>query len=291
MKLRVWHRTHYTYDAPVTNSFGLAHVSPRDLPHQRVLEHDVRVTPEPSDARPDRDHFDNHSLYFHVTEPHTALEVWSESIVDTAQPTHAAETLATPWEQCRPQHRLDAPDAWEAVDFSLESRLVAQPEAVREYAAVSLTPGRPIGEAMDDLVTRIHADFEYDPSATTVSTGIEEVMSRRAGVCQDFAHVFLSCLRTHGLAGRYVSGYLATSPPPGKERVVGADASHAWAAAWLPDGTWLALDPTNDQRVNDRYVTAAWGRDYKDVPPVKGIIYTDATSTRLEVSVDVAPID
>jgi transglutaminase-like putative cysteine protease len=139
---------------------------------------------------------------------------------------------------------------------------------------------------------RIHRDFAYDSTATTVTSTVADVMRKRAGVCQDFAHLALACLRGHGVAARYVSGYLATQPPPGKERVVGADASHAWLAVWMPgSGQWLAIDPTNDQWANERYVTVAWGRDYGDVSPVKGIIYTKAKKSTLRVSVDVAPLD
>ena len=158
------------------------------------------------------------------------------------------------------------------------------------YAAASLTPGRPIGEAATDLMHRIKADFDYDKTATTVTSSVAEVFRTRAGVCQDFAHLALACLRSHGVAARYVSGYLATQPPPGRERIVGADASHAWLAVWMPGSDeCLAIDPTNDQWANDRYVTVAWGRDYGDVSPVKGIIFTTAKRSTLRVSVDVAP--
>jgi transglutaminase-like putative cysteine protease len=173
---------------------------------------------------------------------------------------------------------------------------VEQVDEAREYAAASLTRHRPVGDAVTDLMHRIHADFDYDHTATTVTSTVGEVLSTRAGVCQDFAHLTLACLRSQGLAARYVSGYLSTLPAPGRPRVVGADASHAWVAVWLPDvlggsdGDWLAFDPTNDQWADDRYVTVAWGRDYADVPPVKGVIFTEAKKSTLLVSVDVAPI-
>ena len=183
-----------------------------------------------------------------------------------------------------------APGAWAATEFALESPKVQLVDAAREYAAASLTPGRPIGEAVTDLMHRIYTDFTYELGATTVTSTVDDVLEKRAGVCQDFAHLFLACLRTHGLAGRYVSCYLATTPPPGRERIVGADASHAWVAVWVPgSANWLAVDPTNDQWVNDRYITAAWGRDYGDVPPLKGVIFSDATKSTLRVQVDVAP--
>src|SRR5690606_33544574 len=228
--------------------------------------------------------------YFQVTAPHTELVVESESVVDVRAPVLDPEALATPWEAARPLQRPDLPDSWRAVDLALPSTLVDQTEQAREHAARSLQPGRPIGEAVTELMHRIHADFDYRKGATTVTSRIDEVFSVRAGVCQDFAHLTLACLRSHGPAARSGSGYLPTSPPPGKERVVGADATHAWAAVWLPDGSWLAVDPTNDQWLNNRYVTVAWGRDYKDVPPVKGIIFTEARGSTLAVSVDVAPV-
>ena len=143
---------------------------------------------------------------------------------------------------------------------------------------------------MTDLMHRIHAEFGYDRTATTVTSTIEEILAQRAGVCQDFAHLTLACLRGHGLAARYVSGYLATTPAPGQQRVVGADASHAWVAVWLGGDDWLALDPTNDTWADDRYVTVAWGRDYADVTPVKGVIFTEAKRSTMDVSVDVAPL-
>ena len=198
--------------------------------------------------------------------------------------------MAIPWETAVPTERADVEDAWRAQDFALPSALADHTPEVRAYAAESLLPDRPIGESVTDLMHRINTDFTYDKTATTVTSTLEDVFEKRAGVCQDFAHLTLACLRTHGLAGRYVSGYLATQPPPGKERVFGADATHAWAAVWLPAGGWLAIDPTNDQWANDRYVTLAWGRDYADVPPVKGVIFTEAKTSALNVEVDVAPV-
>jgi transglutaminase-like putative cysteine protease len=190
----------------------------------------------------------------------------------------------------RPLHAPEAAGAWSATDFALPSPLVEQVPGAHEYAATSLTPGRPIGEAATDLMHRVHADFVYDKTATTVTSTVEDILERRAGVCQDFAHLMLACLRSHGLAVRYVSGYLATTPPPGKARVVGADASHAWVEVWLGGGEWLALDPTNNQPAGDRYVTVAWGRDYGDVPPLKGVIFTEAKRSTMRVAVDVAPL-
>ena len=290
MKFRVQHRTEYDYDDVVTNSFGVAYLRPRSLPWQQVRDSEVTIEPFPADSSRDIDYYGNAVTYFQVTQPHEQLAVFGSSEVEVAVPAYDPERLAIPWEQARPADRPDVVDAWQAQDFQLPSTLVDLTDEVFAYASESLTPGRPIGEAMTDLMHRIHTDFTYEQGATTVKTTVEEILANRAGVCQDFAHLVLACLRSHGLAGRYVSGYLSTIPPPGKERMVGVDASHAWVACWIPEGGWLAFDPTNDQWANDRYITVAWGRDYRDVPPVKGIIFSEAKKSTLKVMVDVEPI-
>ncbi|WP_232678497.1 transglutaminase family protein [Nocardioides sp. R-C-SC26] len=291
MRYELQHTTTYTYDAPVSDSLGVAHLVPRTLPWQEVDGYVVSTDPTPVDHSSDLDYYGNHVTYFQVTSPHEELVVQGRGTVDVLTPVHDPEVLARPWETLRPLMGATASDVWRATDFALASAQVEHVAAAREYAATSLRPGLEIGEAVTDLMHRVHADFEYDRTATTVTSTVGHILERRAGVCQDFAHLMLACLRTHHLAARYVSGYLATDPPPGKERVVGADASHAWIEVWLGDGTWLALDPTNDQWLNDRYVTVAWGRDYGDVPPLKGVIFTEAKRSTMRVAVDVAPVD
>lgn len=288
---RVTHRTTYAYSKPVQDSVGQFHLVPRALPWQRVHAARVVVDPLPGDVAADVDYFGNSSTYFHLTEPHSRLVIEAVSDVDVAVPVYD-EAMNRPWEDARPLAHPGTPGAWRATEYALESPRVQHVPEATAYAAASLTPGRPLVEAATDLMHRIHADFAYDSTATTVTSTVADAMHKRAGVCQDFAHVALACLRGHGVAARYVSGYLATQPPPGKERIVGADASHAWLAVWIP-GTqeWLAIDPTNDQWANDRYVTVAWGRDYGDVSPVRGIIFTKAKRSTLHVSVDVAPVD
>jgi transglutaminase-like putative cysteine protease len=289
MKYRVSHRTTYSYDEDVSDSLGIAYLVPRVLPWQRLVEHGLVIDPAASDRSDDLDYYGNTATYFQVTTPHRELDILATSEVEVDTPTYDLSRLAVPWETAIPAERPDVADAWSAQDFALASSLADNTVEARDYAAQSLTPGRELGEAVTDLMHRINADFAYDKTATTVTTTIDDIFDQRAGVCQDFAHLTLACLRTHGLAVRYVSGYLATKPSPGKERVVGADATHAWPAVWVPDGGWLAVDPTNDQWVNDRYVTVAWGRDYGDVPPVKGVIFTEAKKSALKVEVDVAP--
>lgn len=290
VRYRVRHTTTYSYDEPVTDSYGSCWLVPRALPWQQVDDYRVVVRPDPVDVGEDTDHYGNHATYFQVREPHRELVVEGCGEVVVGVPVVDEEAAATPWERLRPLLEPRVEGAWLATDVALESTLVEHAAAARDYAAPSLGRGRPVGEAVAELVHRIHADFEYDRTATTVTSTIGEILEQRAGVCQDFAHLTLACLRSHGLAGRYVSGYLATTPPPGQPRLVGADASHAWVSVWLGGDRWLAVDPTNDTAVDERYVTVAWGRDYGDVPPVKGVIFTEARRSTLRVSVDVAPL-
>lgn len=289
MRYRVEHRTVYTYDDDVTDSLGIAYLVPRQLPWQQVADYRVEVSPAPADTATDEDFYGNQLTYFQVVEPHRELVVVGTGDVDVVPPVVDAGRLDQPWDAVLPLATPGLPGAWLATDLALPSPAVPAYPGATEYAAGSLLPGRPAGEALADLMHRIHADFEYDDTATTVTSTVPEVLAKRAGVCQDFAHFTLACLRSHGLAARYVSGYLATEPPPDKERVMGADASHAWAAVWLGDDEWVAFDPTNDLWQNDRYVTVAWGRDYGDVPPVKGVIFTEATHSKLDVFVDIEP--
>ncbi len=296
MRYRVTHRTAYRYDLAVSDSLGLAHLAPRPLPWQAVDGVRIDVTPAPADRQREVDVHGNVVDHFHVTSSHTELVIEAVSDVEVSSPIYDADGLRIPWEQARPMACPGLPDAWSATEFALESPGAEHAEGVAEYARGSFAPGRAIGDAVTELMHRINADFAYDRTATTVTSSVAEVMAERAGVCQDFAHLALACLRSQGLAARYVSGYLATEPPAGGPRVVGADASHAWVAVWIPangpggDAQWLAIDPTNDKWVDDRYITVAWGRDYGDVPPVKGVIFTEAKRSTLRVSVDVAPV-
>ena len=178
-----------------------------------------------------------------------------------------------------------------ATEFILDLKPPEITDELRAYAAPSFEPGRPLIEMLRDLTSRIYSDFTYRSGSTTVSTQVSEVLAAREGVCQDFARLAIACLRANGLAASYVSGYLATDPPPGKERMIGIDATHAWASVWTPQNHWLGLDPTNDQMVDERYITVGLGRDYADVPPLRGIIYTDSESSVIDVAVDVAPFE
>jgi transglutaminase-like putative cysteine protease len=252
----------------------------------------VRIEPEPHDYRERTDFYGNRAAYFAVLEPHTRLTVTAESLVDVTRPDSLPLPVDQPWETIRDRLRNDpADDAFDARGFLLDSPKVVVTPAVAAYAAESFPTGRPLTEALTELTSRIHTDFAYKPGATSVRTTLSELLVGRKGVCQDFAHLAVGCLRSVGLAARYVSGYLETRPPPGRPRLVGADVSHAWASVFVPDAGWVDLDPTNDRFVSDRYVTTACGRDYGDVSPLKGVIYTESTKNELHVSVDVAPLE
>jgi transglutaminase-like putative cysteine protease len=290
---RVTHRTEYRYQSDVTESYGELHLLPRDLPGQVCRESLVRIDPEPNDLRERCDFYGNRTVYFAVLEAHTLLTITAESVIDVEGRQQAMSNVGSqPWEVVRDRLRHDrAGAALEASDFLLDSPMVATSPELLDYIAPSFPPGRPLVDALAEFNSRINRDFAFKPGATAVGTSLTELLEGRAGVCQDFALLAVGCLRSLGLAARYVSGYIETYPPPGRPRLVGADASHAWASVFVPDTGWVDLDPTNDQFVGDRYVTTAWGRDYRDVSPVKGVIYTESTSDGMEVSVDVLRVD
>jgi transglutaminase-like putative cysteine protease len=298
MTYQVIHTTSYTYESEVSASYGDAHLLPRDMPGQLVVSAELSITPEPEHVRERADFFGNRATGFSINRGHTALEVTATSRVEV-RGRGIGQLLATPpWEQVAASLSAAslgkpgvASDLADAVQFTLPSTLLPPSTPAAAYAMPSFRRGRPILEAVEDLSGRIFRDFSFKPGATTVSTPLTTVLARRAGVCQDFAHLTVAALRSVGLAGRYVSGYLETDPPPGKPKLVGADVSHAWASVFIPDLGWVDIDPTNDQFVGDRHITTAWGRDYRDVAPLRGIIFTDGDTDRLVVSVDVRKVD
>lgn len=285
---RVTHTTEYRYEEPVTASYGQTHLLPRAAPGQEPQDATVSFWPVPDDRRTRTDFHGNRCVAFSILAPHTRLTIEATSTIEVTGPP--APTLAAdmPWEVARDEiHRATDAAGLAAREMALASPRVALSAAVREYAAPSFTRRRPLLDAVVDLSHRIHADFGYEPGATDVGTTVDEALAARKGVCQDFAHLAIACVRAQGLAARYVSGYLETTPPPGQPRLAGADATHAWLAVHLPGDGWIGVDPTNDVLAGDRHVTTAWGRDYGDVPPVEGIIFTDGTTQEMSVAVDV----
>jgi transglutaminase-like putative cysteine protease len=285
---QISHSTVYRYSDDVTSSYGRGFLTPRDSSRQRCLSHELVIEPEAADSSTSRDGYGNISSYFHVTERHNTLSIHSNSVVEVDPPPadlYGGGSARAPWEIARPVGL----DGALATEFTLDLRPPEITDELRAYAAPSFEPGRPLIEVLRDLTSRIFSDFTYRSGSTTVSTQVSQVLAAREGVCQDFARLAIACLRANGLAASYVSGYLATDPPPGKERMIGIDATHAWASVWTPQNQWLGLDPTNDQMVDERYIFVGFGRDYADVPPLRGIIYTDAERSVIDVSVDVAP--
>ncbi len=289
------HTTAYRYEEDVSSSYGQFHLQPRDLPGQTCQRSEVTIDPVPDDYRERNDFFGNRMAYFEIDSPHRSLSVSTTSWVEVASGARrdavaAVAAMGTSWEQARPV-TAGPPGDLEGQQFLLDSPLVVASPELAAYGAASFTAGRPVIEALTELTERVHDDFAYRPGATHVATTAAEVLVQREGVCQDFAHLAIGCLRSLGLAARYVSGYLETDPPPGRPRLAGADVSHAWASALVPGMGWVDIDPTNRHLVNERYVVTAWGRDYTDVPPLIGVIFTEGNKHDLEVLVDVVRED
>jgi transglutaminase-like putative cysteine protease len=273
MTYRVTHTTTYVYSEPVTLCHNLVHLTPRDTPHQTTRHPQLLVSPLPAVSKAHTDSFGNHAQFFTVQEPHQKLSVIARSTTQVKQYVPPAADATPPWEQVRAAVAADrSPQGLETYQFAFDSPYIRTNPDLADYAAASFPEGRPLLEAVLDLTRRIHKDFRYDDTATTVATPIHEVLRVRRGVCQDFAHLQIGCLRTLGLAARYVSGYLLTNPPAGQQRLVGADASHAWLSVHCPGWGWIDVDPTNDLIPSHKHITLAWGRDYDDVSPIKGVI-------------------
>ncbi|MCG5242110.1 transglutaminase family protein [Azospirillum doebereinerae] len=293
MRYRVRHETAYDYGEDVPVSHHLLHLTARAHPRQRVRRCLLTVDPVPA-VRGDRvDYFGNTVTYVAVQEPHRTFSVIAESEVEVSDLPPLDPATTPGWEHVRDSLRgLSGPDdGAEITQYCFDSALVKSSPELLDYARGSFTPGRPVAAAVIDLMERVNEDFAFDPTATTVATPMAEVMKNRRGVCQDFAHVVAGCVRAVGLPARYVSGYLRTLPPPGKPRLVGADVSHAWASVWCGAAAgWLDVCPTNACVANRDFITVAWGRDYDDVSPARGVLVGGA-GHGLTVSVDVEPLD
>ncbi len=290
MRYTITHRTLYQYSSGVALCHNEARLLPRETPWQLCRPSQIRIKPRPALLVERTDFFGNRVLYFAIQDIHRRLEVTVATEVRVLDERPFDATSASPpWEQTRQMLRENPdPEIIEARLFGLDSPFVAGRPAFRDYAQPSFPPGRPLLEATADLNERINREFKYDPHFTTVATPLDEVLRERRGVCQDFAHLAIGCLRALGLAARYVSGYLETMPPPGQPRLVGADASHAWLAVYVPGVGWAEFDPTNNCMPKEKHVTLAWGRDYGDVAPLRGVM-TGGGSHSLRVAVDVEP--
>lgn len=293
MIFRVRHVTTYSYAEPVLVAHHMAHLTPRSFESQRCKRTGLRVTPTPSLLNEEGvDYFGNPVTFFTLQDPHRKLTIEAVSKVEVLPRDLPAPGETPEWESVAAMLRCEAgPNVLEAAEYTFESPFVRWSDpAIKKYAQKSFPPERPILAGLLDLTHRVFKDFKYDPAATTLATPLSQVMAEKRGVCQDFAHLMLACLRSLGLPARYVSGYLLTRPPPGKEKLRGSDASHAWVSAWVPGAGWIDLDPTNDCIPGVEHVTTAWGRDYEDVSPIRGVVLGGGDHS-LRVAVDVEPLE
>jgi transglutaminase-like putative cysteine protease len=301
--LRVRHATIYRYGGDVESAWHLAHLRPRETPWQQVRGWSLGVNPPPDagaslagGVRETRDPWGNARQAFAHSAVHDRLEVVSTFDAGLSCPSAPGDAEAAPWREVAARLRYHAGASradgasFEAAEFALSSSLAPVHAALADWARPTAEAHGGIVALAQALMHRVHAEFAYRPFSTSVATGALEALAQRQGVCQDYAHVMIGALRSLGLAARYVSGYLLTQPAPGATRLVGADASHAWVAVWCPPHGWLALDPTNDVPAARDHVTLAWGRDYADVAPLRGVIHGGGAASP-EVSVTVTPVE
>ena len=291
MRYNITHKTHYQYGDTVPECFNLVRLNPRPVANQICHRHELKIEPRPSTRSRRVDFFGNHIEHFAIHEPHAELSVESVTKIEVVAPAYPVAASTPNWKTVVEKSLRE--DLLVA-QLCYPSRHIRTNAAFAEYAGISFASDRPILTAAIDLMGRIHDDFIFDTNATTVSTPVETVFKKRAGVCQDFAHFQIACLRSLGIPARYVSGYLRTLPPPGRPRLVGADASHAWVSVYCGDdkegGVWVDLDPTNNVIPTTDHTTLGWGRDYADVCPIQGV-FTGGGATVLRVEVDVEPLE
>jgi transglutaminase-like putative cysteine protease len=289
-RFRVTHRTEYSYGSPVIDGFTMAHLLPRPTPSQRLVSADLLIDPPPDELGETTDQFGNRVVRFAIHHLHERLSIEAVSevehtprVYDGQHPSweSVAQTIATAMGEI----------ALEVAPFAADSPLAAVVPELDDITGPVFTPGRSIIDVVIDLCHVIYREFRFDAGFSDVTTPVAAVVAARRGVCQDFAHVAVAALRSKGLAARYVSGYIETQPPPGQPKLVGVDASHAWASAWFPGFGWLEFDPTNDQIPPRNHVTVGWGRDYGDVAPVRGVVISSGGGQELHVAVDVTRVD
>lgn len=289
MKFEISHRTTYRYSEAVVQSQHIVHLAPRSTRHQTTRRHSLIIEPAPTLRHDGMDAFANPVTTLEIELPHEDLVIHSRAIIDTLPAVTVDEAASTPWDRLDDvlYSRPGSIDL-DVVQFRCATQLTTATLEIAEYAAASFAPGRPLLEASRDLMHRIYDDFTFDATATDISTPITRVFAQRRGVCQDFAHLTLACLRAMRVPARYVSGYILTRPPPGQPRLQGADASHAWVDVWSPMYGWQGLDPTNGIPAGEEHIIIANGREYNDVSPISGVLLGGGKHT-VDVSVDVVP--
>jgi transglutaminase-like putative cysteine protease len=287
VKYHIHHETRYRYSESVSSSQHDMHLLPRELPHQRCLWSKLTIEPMASVCQERLDYFGNRACHMVLSHAHVSLTVRSESLVDVRTRDEPPAENDRAWEAAAEEASTNH-ERIDVQEMTFASPLITPWPELRDYAKESFPAGRPTLQGAIDLMARVHRDFTYDAKATTIATPIVDVFNKRRGVCQDFSHIMIAGLRALGLAARYVSGYLVTTPPPGRPRLVGVDASHAWLSVYSPHFGFVDLDPTNNIVVGDTHVTLAVGRDFSDVTPLRGVILGGGKH-ELHVAVDVAP--
>lgn len=292
MRYCITHRTTYRHSETVPLCQNALWLTPREDQWQKRLSCRLEIAPAPTNRSSRTDYFGNEVTYFTLDSGYRSLDIVAVSEVDVVRRSEQDHTGESPaWETLAREHCDDLSSSGiDAFQYRFDSPLAVTSSELADYARASFTPQRPIFEAARELTSRIHADFAYDPNATTVQTSVAEAFDLKRGVCQDFAHIEIACLRSIGLPARYVSGYVRTVPAPGQPRLVGADASHAWVSIHCGENRWIDFDPTNDVVPSTDHITIGWGRDYNDVTPVRGL-FVGGGHHELHVSVDVAPMD
>jgi transglutaminase-like putative cysteine protease len=290
VRYRVVHETHYTYQFPVTLSQQYLHLTPRSFAYQQTESQAIWVDPQQEHLLDALDYFGNHTRNITITESHKELLVHAESTVLLhPRPGLGQIKGSMPWEALAQMlQQIRNPATLEAVRYLYDSPHIQCGSALAHYARDSFSAGRPLLDAALDLTQRIFDDFEFDDTATEISTPLAEVLKGRRGVCQDFAQLMIGCLRSLGLSARYVSGYILTHPPAGQPRMIGADASHAWVSVFCPQLGWVDFDPTNRCLVQTEHITLGWGRDFSDVTPLRGVVLGGGEQ-ELQVRVTVIP--
>jgi transglutaminase-like putative cysteine protease len=290
MMFEVNHRTVYHYDAPVAQSHHLLHLTPRQLDFQRTIDHAITFEPDPATRSDFIDYFGNEATYISMEQYHSQLLIHSRLVVELTPSANVDITASEPWENLAAiLHPSQQPRDLEVIQYLPPSRYTNISAALLDFATPSFSPGRPVLECAHDLMSRIFNEFQYDPAATDVATTVDDVLEIKRGVCQDFTHLFIAAMRAFNVPARYVSGYLLTRPPEGGEKLIGADASHAWGSVWAPGYGWVHFDPTNNMIPRDEHITVAYGRDFQDVSPAMGVLLGGA-SHHVEVAVDVVPV-
>ncbi|HMB61778.1 MAG TPA: transglutaminase family protein [Eudoraea sp.] len=294
MIFNVTHTTKYEYNAPVSYCHNIATLRPRELPGQQLLDYSIKISPQPAELSERVDFFGNYITRFSIQTEHKLLKVRTDSKIlrdysKYHESFHSPACKDVTLNGAREVMKGMDPDVLEAKQYILESIFIKRTgENIRNYAELSFNENRSVFDASYELMQRIYTDFQFVPGFTSISTPIWEVMEEKKGVCQDFAQIAIACVRSVGLPARYVSGYIETLPPEGEDKLVGADASHAWFSVFIAGFGWVDFDPTNNQIPSDQHLVVGWGRDYYDVPPLKGVVYGSGKS-KLKVAVDIVP--